>query len=232
MGYGFGLLRPRSALVRKRTTRYSLLFSESRSSRCKEYVTLCLLFVRVVPFSSKCRTHSEVDAVWALVFLLAAIIAAIDAFPPTRRLLLPHLSRLSSHRLSSVALSRPPNARPEPRRPTLALVTLFNVMMIAISIWSVEELLHRNISGASRAEDNQWTFGQIAAMILLAGPLFTFGRVMRATFWGETIIRSGSQQVLTGEEYTRGTTGENAMKNEKEQGFSTRIGEVRIGFLS
>lgn len=105
-------------------------------------------------------------------------------------------------------------------------------MMIAISIWSVEELLHRNISGASRAEDNQWTFGQIAAMILLAGPLFTFGRVMRATFWGETIIRSGSQQVLTGEEYTRGMTGENAMKNEKEQGFSTRIGEVRIGFLS
>ena len=105
--------------------------------------------------------------------------------------------------------------------------------MLAISIWSVEELLGRNISGASRSSDSQWTFGQIAALILLAGPLFTFARAMRAVILGETVIRSGSQQVLTDEDYARAPTRTgtvNVTEDEKVKNVSYRMGEVRALF--
>ncbi|THH07245.1 hypothetical protein EW145_g3512 [Phellinidium pouzarii] len=80
------------------------------------------------------------------------------------------------------------------RTAALMTVSIFNIIMLALSIWTVETLLIRNVTGMSRAEDSSWTFGQISALILLLGPLFTFARVVRSLIWSSHGTYGGNNQ--------------------------------------
>lgn len=61
---------------------------------------------------------------------------------------------------------------------SISVITASNLFFVILSIWTVEGLLSRNMRGMANAVDNQWTFGQIAALILLIGPVFSFGRLV------------------------------------------------------
>ncbi|KAI5117100.1 hypothetical protein M0805_009727 [Coniferiporia weirii] len=130
-------------------------------------------------------------SIWGLLFLVATVAAIVDALPWTRR------ASKSLDRLH--VLLSPTTTDIEvyvPSRVALVVITVFNMLMLALSIWSIESLLIRNVTGAARAEDASWTFGQIAALILLAGPLFTFARVIRSLIWTKNgTYGAGDQKV-------------------------------------
>lgn len=138
------------------------------------------------------------------MFLFAALAAVLNTIPPARRRAIRRLDRLFvifSPEVTSISTYIPSKTL------ALALVTIFNLLVLALSIWSVEVLLSRNVQGISRAEDEQWTFGQLAALILLVGPLFTFARLIRRTVWGR---RSGDyvgRQDAASGDLTEGRTG-------------------------
>ena len=145
------------------------------------------------------------------MLVLAALAALLNAIPPARRRAVRRLNRLfiiASPELTSISTYIPS------RNLALALITIFNVLVLALSIWSVEVLLNRNISGTSRVEDDQWTFGQIAALILLVGPLFTFARLLRRVIWGTGRDDYVGRRNVPSGDITEGRTG-TQVANEK-----------------
>lgn len=110
---------------------------------------------------------SNTDSVWGVMFIMAAI-ASTHKSSLLRRIIHP-----------SQVLERTPRIRVLRSTQMLVLVTTFNLLSLALGIWHVETLLIRNETQSVLGDENSWTFGQIAAIILLAGPLFTFIRLLR-----------------------------------------------------
>ncbi|KAH8115132.1 hypothetical protein DFH11DRAFT_1591663 [Phellopilus nigrolimitatus] len=124
-------------------------------------------------------------SIWGFMFVIASFAAILNAILPARRgaiIRLDKLYALFAPQITSISTYIPSRTR------ALILVTVFNVVMLALSIWSIEALLIRNVTGVSRAEDSSWTFGQISALILLVGPVFTLARLIRFLIWGRRSI--------------------------------------------
>ncbi|EJD04684.1 uncharacterized protein FOMMEDRAFT_153756 [Fomitiporia mediterranea MF3/22] len=112
-------------------------------------------------------------SMWGVLFLVSAAASLVRAIPSLHNRAHRHLSFTRK-----LVVYLPSNAQ------SLVLVTIFNLAMLAYSIWSVESLLLRNVTGTSSTDESSWTFGQISAIILLVGPLFTFARLLRIRFFG------------------------------------------------
>ncbi|PAV15575.1 hypothetical protein PNOK_0843300 [Pyrrhoderma noxium] len=106
-------------------------------------------------------------SVWGVMFIMAALASTLKS-SLLRRIIHP-----------SQVLERTPRIRVLRSTQMLVLVTTFNLLSLALGIWHVETLLIRNETQSVLGDENSWTFGQIAAIILLAGPLFTFIRLLR-----------------------------------------------------
>ena len=127
--------------------------------------------------------NCSLDAVWGLLFLIAAFGSLVGSIRTYRMTHSHHPSSSHPKNASRLNLYLPSS------KLTLLLVTIFNLLSLALGIWSVESLLRRNQTNTTRGAESQWTFGQISAIILPVGPLFTFARLLRMRFFGVSANR-------------------------------------------
>ena len=93
-----------------------------------------------------------------------------------------------------------------PRPISVVFITLYNLSVIALSIWTVEAMLIRNETETTRVLEDEWTLGQISAMILLATPMFTFAKILKSRFLpsrsvgGDELERTETQLDVNGKD--------------------------------
>lgn len=155
------------------------------------YISSQLSFVRT-PFGQPDRVLTScLDCIWAIQYSLASFAALLNAIPATKRHVKPRLRafiEMFAPEITTVSRLIPSRAA------SLTIVTAFSLTVLALSIWNIEALLMRNVTGHARAADDGWTFGQVAALILLVGPLFTFMRVLRASMLSKDGEDGGGQR--------------------------------------
>lgn len=172
--YGFGPPLHRLAHVRKPTTLYILYSSESRWIPLDGSGFLYWRSVRQRFYflSYSWLTTHQVSAC-AILFIPASAASLLLAIPPTRRRAIHGLDAVSNFLYSKLWIV--------PSRPvSLLFITIYNLLVIALSIWTVEAMLIRNETERVHGEEDEWTLGQIAAMILLATPAFTLAKILKS----------------------------------------------------
>ncbi|KLO05083.1 hypothetical protein SCHPADRAFT_1003064 [Schizopora paradoxa] len=105
---------------------------------------------------------------WGFAYIIAACASIISLIPYLRRRAekeIDHLCETFSVQFSAISAytTSPPHIT--------FLVTLYNLLAVALSIWTFESMLRRNESRAALTDDDDgWTLGQISALLLLGSP--------------------------------------------------------------
>lgn len=144
------------------------------------------------------------DGIWSALYLFAFLLD-VPVF------LLPRIiPRLESY-LSHTHRTRFTSMAPE-NRTIFSIITIYNISSLVVSILILELTVHANRS-ALNVGDEQWTLGQVSAMIMLVVPFISLGKLAKEQ-WKETVL------------FVRGKLSmEDRMEKEKEEAMKAQAKE-------